>query len=119
MNHLAERKRSLTIAAIALSFTIGACAQDLAVEEMVVRDTECVVDNVAYTADEDGFGCATSAILHRMVANPADLESPQELAPPEGDVAVAPVRRYRLDEVKPLPGNAPAADGAPPEERYR
>jgi pilus assembly protein CpaD len=76
-------------------------------------------------AFSSNFGCANVTNLGMMVASPADLVSGRELAPADGETAVAAVDRYLTDKVK-LPaviggaaplsaaaGGAPAGGGAP------
>jgi pilus assembly protein CpaD len=76
-------------------------------------------------AFSSNFGCANVTNLGMMVASPADLVSGRELAPADGEPAVAAVDRYLTDKVK-LPaviggaaalsagtGGAPAGGAAP------
>ena len=91
-----------------LGSLLAGCAHEPA--DRHASRASCVVDGVEYPADEDGFGCSTAVTLRMMVADPADLERPQPLAPAQGDAAIAPARRYRLDQVKPLPGAAATGD---------
>ncbi len=48
------------------------------------------------------MGCATSANLGNMIANPLDLEAGQEASPADGEAATRAIQRCRADEVKPL-----------------
>ena len=49
---------------------------------------------------DSNFGCATATNLGAMVADPADLLRGRDLAPADGTVMAAGVRRYRLGKVK-------------------
>lgn len=51
-------------------------------------------------APSSNWGCATTAALGLMVANPRDLVEGREMGTQDAGVAAAAVRRYRTDEVK-------------------
>ncbi|MFQ5972223.1 MAG: CpaD family pilus assembly lipoprotein [Alphaproteobacteria bacterium] len=53
--------------------------------------------------NSSNFGCATSTNLVKMVADPRDLVIGRGLGAHVGPRATQPVRRYGLDDVKPLP----------------
>ena len=50
------------------------------------------------------FGCATRRNLMEMVADPRDLVRGRGLGAPDADRSTGAVRRYRSNEVAPLPG---------------
>jgi pilus assembly protein CpaD len=53
--------------------------------------------------NSSNFGCATSTNLVKMVADPRDLVIGRGLGANVGPRATQPVKRYGLDDVKPLP----------------
>ncbi len=48
------------------------------------------------------MGCANAANLAAMLANPADLTSPQPAAPAMGAATLLPIERYRTGKLLPL-----------------
>lgn len=64
-----------------------------------------------------GFGCATTANLAAMVADPADLTRGREPGPPQGDAAFAAAARHRSGAGPGLPNAEPSAPSIVFEER--
>ena len=46
-------------------------------------------------------GCSNAANLSLMLANPADLQNGQPLAPADGEATTPAIQRYRADKVWP------------------
>lgn len=61
---------------------------------------------------EPTFGCATTANLEAMVADPSHLHDPAELEDAQGDAAISAVTRHRMDRVKPLQSGGTTAQPA-------
>ena len=103
--HCAAGRRFLAAATV-LGLLLSGCANRSELRRTAPEST-CTVNGIAHPSEEDGFGCATAANLSLSVAYPEDLESPQDLAPAQGDAATDPARRHRLDQLKPLPDTVP------------
>ena len=54
------------------------------------------------------FGCATAANLTAMIADPHDLVAGRAMGPETGDIALAPIHRYRTGKIPAL-----VSDGSP------
>jgi pilus assembly protein CpaD len=88
--------------------TVPANRAIVAVERSSVTLPACPNWSQSLSADftnalTSNYGCANTANLGLMVANPADLVSGRPLGPADGTTAVAAVQRYLTDRVKPPP----------------
>jgi pilus biogenesis lipoprotein CpaD len=78
---------------------------EVVVPLVVVEGCDAVAVSGGHRLDNGpfrGLGCATARNLAAMLADPADLGAPRELAPAPAQAAAAAVDRYREGKVTPL-----------------
>lgn len=102
-------ERSVTATAAILCLLLPGCVHSPSEVRRTAQEEVCIIGDTATSTDDSGFGCASAANLELMVAYPEHFQNPLELAPPQGDAAIAPARRYHFDQEKSLP-EAPSAE---------